>query len=138
MVPLLQETADWLGATVNSDAEAEQRVQAGLPAATVQRFLDKGLTRSEVFSLVLPLRTWMHRKNRRQPLSVTESEHALRIARVLARASVVLGTRQAALAWARAPKERFEGRKPMTLLATEPGARMVEEMLVQIDEGMFA
>ena len=30
------------------------------------------------------------------------------------------------------------GRSPIQMLATEPGGRLVEEMLIQIDEGMFA
>ncbi|MBV8829535.1 MAG: DUF2384 domain-containing protein, partial [Acidobacteriaceae bacterium] len=32
----------------------------------------------------------------------------------------------------------FEGETPMHMLETEAGARLVEEMLIQIDEGMFA
>jgi uncharacterized protein (DUF2384 family) len=38
----------------------------------------------------------------------------------------------------RQPKKRFEGETPMQLLQTEAGARLVEEMLIQIDEGMYA
>jgi putative toxin-antitoxin system antitoxin component (TIGR02293 family) len=62
----------------------------------------------------------------------------VRAARVLAKAGAVLGEDQSALAWLRSPKKRFEGRSPIAMLATEPGGRLVEEMLIQIDEGMFA
>lgn len=41
------------------------------------------------------------------------------------------------LAWLRKPHARLEGRAPLSLLRTDTGSRLVEELLVQIDEGMF-
>jgi uncharacterized protein (DUF2384 family) len=38
----------------------------------------------------------------------------------------------------RTPKRRFRGKSPLEAIATEPGGRLVEEMLIQIDEGIFA
>jgi uncharacterized protein (DUF2384 family) len=38
----------------------------------------------------------------------------------------------------REPRARFEGRTPLEMMVTEAGGRLVEEMLLQIDEGMFA
>jgi uncharacterized protein (DUF2384 family) len=38
----------------------------------------------------------------------------------------------------RKPKSRFEGKTPVDMLATEAGARLVEEIIVRIDYGMFA
>ncbi|HVA63283.1 MAG TPA: antitoxin Xre-like helix-turn-helix domain-containing protein, partial [Terriglobales bacterium] len=105
----LDAISDWLGVAVGSDFEAAHTLAAGLPNAVVQRFLDRGLTRNEVFGLILPLRTWKHRKSRKEPLSAEESERAWRAARVLARARQVLGGPDAALAWMRAPKRRFQG-----------------------------
>lgn len=130
--------AEWLGTAPASPHDALQWVEAGLPNSVVQRFLDRGLSRAEVFELVLPLRTWKHRKSRREALSPTESERALRAARVLAQAQVVMGGAEIAMNWLRTPKRRFHGRTPLHLLATEPGGRLVEQMLVQIDEGIFA
>lgn len=40
--------------------------------------------------------------------------------------------------WLHSPKQRFSGRTPMEMLATETGAHLVEEMLYQIDEGIGA
>lgn len=40
--------------------------------------------------------------------------------------------------WMRKAKKRFEGETPMQMLQTEAGARLVEQMLLQLDEGMFA
>jgi len=41
------------------------------------------------------------------------------------------------LEWLRKPHPRLEGRPPLSLLKTEMGSRIVEELLVQIDDGMF-
>jgi putative toxin-antitoxin system antitoxin component (TIGR02293 family) len=131
-------TAEWLGSAPASDQDAAAMAEAGLPNSVVQRFVDRGLTRPEVFELILPLRTWKHRKARREALSTAESERALRAARLLARARQVMGDQNMALAWVREPKRRFGGRSPLQLMATEPGGRMVEEFLIQIEEGMFA
>lgn len=129
---------DWLGAEAGSEQEMIRRVEAGLPLKTVDRLIQRGLTRDEVFEVIINPRTLKHRRSKREPLSKEESERAVRTVRILARAQTVLGGHDEALRWLRSPKKRFEGRPPMAMLSTETGGRMVEEMLVQIDEGMFA
>ncbi len=57
---------------------------------------------------------------------------------MLAQAQNVFGGEQQALAWMRQPKQRFEGRTPFEMLTTESGGHLIEEMLMQIDQGMFA
>ena len=129
---------DWLGTRAESEQEIVDLVEGGLPTKVVNHLIERGLTRKEVFEVIIPLRTWKHRKSRRQPLSKGESERVVRAARILARAQAVWGDQESALNWLRAPKKRFEGRSPLQMLSTETGGRLVEQMLVQIDEGMFA
>jgi putative toxin-antitoxin system antitoxin component (TIGR02293 family) len=129
---------DWLGTQAESEQRIVHLVEKGLPTKVVNHLIERGLTRNEVFGLIIPLRTWKHRKSRRQPLSKEESERAVRAARILARAETVMGDRESALDWLRSPKERFENRSPLQMLSTETGGRLVEQMLLQIDEGMFA
>ena len=66
-----------------------------------------------------------------------ESDRVLRVIRVLSLAESVYGSRERALAWLRNPHARLDGRTPLSLLNTDTGSRIVEELLVQIDEGMF-
>ena len=40
--------------------------------------------------------------------------------------------------WMREPRTSFGDRTPLQLLATEPGALAVEELLIGIEHGMFA
>jgi putative toxin-antitoxin system antitoxin component (TIGR02293 family) len=92
---------------------------------------------------VISLRTFRHRQERLKKgqdelLSPDESDKAVRAARVMALAERVFANREKALAWMRKAKKRFEGETPMQMLQTEAGARLVEQMLIQLDEGMFA
>jgi putative toxin-antitoxin system antitoxin component (TIGR02293 family) len=128
----------WLGTRAESEQKILCLVEEGLPTTVINHLIERGLTRHELFDIVIPLRTLKHRRSRHQPLSREESERAVRVARILARAQAVMGDEKAALEWLRAPKRRFEGRAPLQMLTTESGGRLVEQMLLQIDEGMFA
>jgi putative toxin-antitoxin system antitoxin component (TIGR02293 family) len=129
---------EWLGGHASSELELASLAERGLPLTTVGRMTRHGLTRDEVHSLVIHRRTFKHRKASRQKLSKEESDRAIRTARILARAQATLGDAGSALSWVREPKTRFEGKTPIQMMSTETGGRLVEEMLVQIDEGMFA
>jgi putative toxin-antitoxin system antitoxin component (TIGR02293 family) len=129
---------EWLGTSVESEQKIVHLVEAGLPTSVVGRLIRRGLSKEEVFRVVINPRTLKHRKSKNQPLSQAESERAIRAVRVLARAQSVLGEPQKALQWLRTPKKRFAGRSPMDMLSTETGGRLVEQMLIQIDDGMFA
>jgi len=128
---------DWLGTPAESEKKVVQMVESGLPVKVVGRLIDGGLSKDEVFHIIVNPRTLKHRKSKHQPLSREESERAVRTVRILSQAQTVLGDRQRALEWLRAPKKRFEGRSAMNMLSTEAGGRLVEQMLIQIDEGMF-
>jgi putative toxin-antitoxin system antitoxin component (TIGR02293 family) len=66
-----------------------------------------------------------------------ESDRVLRLVRVLSSAEEVYGSRERALAWLRRPHPRLDARSPLSLLRTDTGSRIVEELLLQIDEGMY-
>ena len=128
----------WLGTPVESEEKIIDLVEAGLPLKVINRLIERGLSKKEVFNIIVNPRTLKHRRSRHQPLSKEESERAVRAARILARAETVFGNETPALNWLREPKRRFQGRSPIQMISTESGGRLVEEMLIQIDEGMFA
>ncbi len=127
-----------LGLRSVSDRQLIQAIESQLPLEALTRLKKHGISSNEVYALIINPRTLKHRRTKRQPLSKEESERAVRVGRILATAQAVWGDEEAALKWMRTPKRRFEGRSPMEMLSTETGGRLVEEMLVQIDEGMFA
>jgi putative toxin-antitoxin system antitoxin component (TIGR02293 family) len=143
MAAMVQEIAGWLGTEPKTEYDLAQSVRNGLALETQTIFLAHGLTRDEFHRIVIPQRTFRHRTERRnkglqEVLSPEESDKAVRAARILAFAERVFAGRDKALSWMRQPKKRFHGDTPMTMLETETGARLVEQMLVQIDDGMFA
>ncbi|HWF09267.1 MAG TPA: antitoxin Xre/MbcA/ParS toxin-binding domain-containing protein [Bryobacteraceae bacterium] len=129
---------DWLGLPPPStDSEMLRIVEGRLAPAVIKRLISLGLQRSEIDSIIIPLRTLQHRRARRERLTVDESDRVLRVIRVLSLAESVYGSRARALPWLRRPNPRIDNRTPLELLETSAGNRIVEEMLVQIDEGMF-
>lgn len=130
--------AQWLGVTPTSDFDLAEIIEHGLPTEHIQRLREEGLTFTEVSELVIAPRTLKHRKSRGEALSPEEADRALRVARVIGQAEEVFANREKALAWLRAADDRLAGRTPLSMLRTESGGRLVEEMLWQIDEGVYA
>jgi putative toxin-antitoxin system antitoxin component (TIGR02293 family) len=135
---LHQQIAEWLGVRPpNNDGQILQMVEQQLPTSSISRLLALGISRQEIDALVIPLRTLQHRRSKREKLTIYESDRVLRVVRLLSQAEVIYGSRERALHWLRQPHARLNDRAPLNLIRTDTGARMVEEMLVQIDEGMF-
>ena len=88
--------------------------------------------------IVISPRTLKHRKARGENLSNEETERAVRVARMLAQAEQVFGSHDKALLWLRTADERLNNRTPLSMLPTEAGGRVVESMLWQIDDGIYA
>jgi putative toxin-antitoxin system antitoxin component (TIGR02293 family) len=129
---------DWLGLQApGTETDVLRIVEGKLAPTVIERLISLGLQRSEIDATIIPLRTLQHRRSRRERLTVEESDRVLRVIRVLALAESVYGSRERALAWLRNPHARLDGRAPLSLLNTDTGSRIVEELLVQIDEGMF-
>ena len=123
---------------IRSGEDVASLVEKRLPAAAIKALVRGGLSDAEVYQLIVPRRTLAHRIAKHQSLSQEESDKAVRVARITAMAEQVFGEPQRAWRWLRKAKPRFEGRTPVEMLATEAGARLVEEMIVQIDNGMLA
>ncbi|GEM_PF-840036 len=120
-----------------SDMEMVKLVHNRLPLSVIDRLLAEGVTKQEV-GLVAPARTLAHRRANAEKLTIEESDRAVRLARVVAQTESVFGSKDKAMAWLRQPMKRFEGNTPIEMLVSDVGSRLVEEVLVQIDEGFFA
>ncbi len=112
-------------------------VEGRLATSVINRLMGLGLERAEIDEAVIPARTLQHRRSRREKLTVEESDRVLRMIRTLSIAQAIYGSRERALAWMRRPQPRLEERTPLSLLRTDTGSRLVEELLIQIDEGMY-
>src|ERR1700723_376240 len=129
---------DWLGVQpAATEADLLSIVENRLAPGVINRLLALGFDRAEIDEVVIPARTLQHRRSRREKLTVEESDRVLRMVRVLSNAETVYGDRERALAWMRRANPRLDERTPLSLLKTDTGSRMVEELLIQIDEGMY-
>ena len=129
---------DWLGVhPTATEADLLSIVENRLAPGVINRLLALGFDRSEIDEVVIPSRTLQHRRSRREKLSVEESDRVLRITRALSAAEATYGSRERALGWLRRPIPRLGNRTPLSLLTTDSGTRIVEETLIQINEGMF-
>ncbi len=59
-------------------------------------------------------------------------------AEVIAKAMVVLGSREAVVQWLTASAMGLSQQKPIDLLATPMGTQLVEELLDRIEHGIYA
>ena len=114
-------------------------VEIGVPLSALEKFAaHSGIELKQLLDVVIPPRTLKHRRERKEPLSLDESDRLARVARLYELSVRVFGDAEKATRWLTRPKHRFEERSPLSMMRTEMGGRQVEEMLIQIDEGMFA
>lgn len=114
-------------------------VERGVPLSALQEFSAySGIALKDLLEVVIPARTLKHRRERKEPLNLDESDRLARVARMYELAVKVYGDRTDGRDWLLNPKDRFGGRSPLSLLRTEAGQHAVEEFLYQIDEGVFA
>jgi putative toxin-antitoxin system antitoxin component (TIGR02293 family) len=95
----------------------------------------KAFTEDEIYHLVAPKRTFARRRELKQPLTPEETDKALRLARIGKLAQSVFGDADKAGRWMRKPKTSLGGAAPLAYLASENGARLIEDMLYRIDAG---
>ena len=83
-------------------------------------------------------RTYQRRKSDRTPLTETEADRLLRVARIAQEAERVFGDAGKARGWLTKPSAVLGGAAPLALLGTDAGARDVEAELTRIEWGDFA
>ena len=128
-----------LGASkpLRGDHDVAAFVRTCVRPEAIGHLAQAGLGRRHL-ATVVPPRTLTHRRQRHERLSRDESDRAVRLARIVALAETVLGDRAAAIGWLSTPKRRFDGASPLDTAESEAGARLVEDLLWQADEGYFA
>ena len=114
-------------------------VEEGIPLARMEEFATaSGLPLRDIQDAILPARTLKHRKARNESLSLDESDRFARIVAVYDLAVQVWDEVEQARRWLLSQRRRFNDRTPMEMMRTSLGTDLVKEMLIQIQEGMFA
>ncbi|WP_420239886.1 antitoxin Xre/MbcA/ParS toxin-binding domain-containing protein [Telmatobacter bradus] len=118
------------------DLEAAEK---GIPLSVLEEFsAASGIVLKDLLDVVIPARTLKHRRARKEAFNLDESDRLARVLRLYEQAVRVFGQPEKARHWLLQPQKRLEERTPLAMMRSEIGGRMVEEWLIQIDEGMFA
>jgi putative toxin-antitoxin system antitoxin component (TIGR02293 family) len=127
---------------VTTEGDAHELVLRGIPAEAMAKLmagvssLSSGLL---LATIGISERSFARRKAApKTRLPVDESERLWRFAEVLAHATRVFGSQAEAEQWLDRPAIGLDRRKPIDLLRTHPGTRLVSEYLTRIEHGVYA
>jgi putative toxin-antitoxin system antitoxin component (TIGR02293 family) len=79
-----------------------------------------------------------HKSDYSRTLSTEQSSRTWSFARILTKATSVLGSQDAAEKWMIVPAMGLDNRRPIDLLATAAGTELVQEFLERLDYGVYA
>ena len=127
-----------LGAEIRSQADLALAVRRRLPLGTLKELVLAGISEQEIGRFVIPDRTRRHRAEREQPLTIEESDRAVRVARIQTLAENAFDDPDKANRWLRRPLAELGSEAPLSVAQTEAGARVVETILGKIAWGAAA
>jgi putative toxin-antitoxin system antitoxin component (TIGR02293 family) len=115
-------------------------IRKGFPASVFKSLGEQAKLSEETIcrSLRIAQRTAARRKQRGARLKPAESELLLRLARVLAAATDILGSRDKAREWLLAPNLALGNVPPIQILDTGIGFQQVIDVLKRIEYGVYS
>ena len=129
--PWLERVAQW------DEMEADRRIRNGLPieiATHLQSLLD--LSDEEAAHLIGRSRsTYARYRNAGRTLGPADSERAVRFAQLLVLAAETFGSLEDGAAWMQEENYALGGESPLKLAETDPGARVVRDLLLGLQHG---
>ncbi|MBX6743162.1 MAG: DUF2384 domain-containing protein [Acetobacteraceae bacterium] len=128
---------------LRSRLDAHDAILEGLPGAALKHLVDRLAVLREPASLEkalgMSLRTVQrHRDAPAKPLGREQSGRVWEFAELFAKATAVFGSKDEAERWMARPAIGLEQRRPIDLLATPEGRRLVAEHLERLEYGVYA
>ncbi len=139
----LQRVADLLGLRrkLRSPIDVHEALVHGLPGAALTHLIGRLATihsASLEKAVGMSVRTVQRRKGApAKPLSQEQSGRTWKFAEILAKATAVLGSQDDAEQWLERPAIGLDQRRPIDLLATPAGTRIVEDYLERLELGVY-
>ena len=129
-----------LGRAVKKPHDLADLVRRGLPTGSVKALAGRLDIRNAALSkkLGIPQRTLTRRLSGRARLTASESDRAVRLARVYANAVEMIGEEGKAVQWLQTPNRALGGERPIDQVDTDIGAREVEDILTRIAYGVYS
>jgi len=128
---------------LNNPLDVHEVLVRGLPGAALLHLMNNlVVVRSASLenAVGMSLRTIQRRKKRgaTKPLSQEQSGRTWKFAEILTKATAVLGTQQEAEQWLERPAIGLDQHRPIDLLKTSAGAKIVEDFLDRLEFGVYA
>lgn len=130
-----------LGSAIKSDLDAHELLHRGLPRGAVTSLVENlhvipVIEVSE--ALGVSLRTLQrHKSSPVALLDVQQSGRTWKFAEILAKATGVLGSQDEAEQWLRRPAIGLDQRRPVDLLTTPAGVKLVEDYLGRLEYDVY-
>jgi putative toxin-antitoxin system antitoxin component (TIGR02293 family) len=133
-------SASLLESELDDHAEMAKLVLQGIDPESLLQLRDLfGFSVQEIADLVdMSKSTLVRRIAKHQLLNQEESERVLRFLRLFRKALSVFRTKEAAVNWFQTELKALGDKTPLEFAKTEPGARLVENILGRILEGVFS
>jgi putative toxin-antitoxin system antitoxin component (TIGR02293 family) len=128
-----------LGGEVASEADLARLVRRRMGLRVLSHLRKRGgFSDQEISRFVIPERTQRHRRAKKQPLTIDESDRVVRLTRIQSMAEDVFGDAEKGNRWLRERLGILDGNTPLDLAQTESGARVIEQLLAKLDWGAAA
>jgi putative toxin-antitoxin system antitoxin component (TIGR02293 family) len=124
------------GRSFRTASDIQAAIREGFPQTVVVEVMHAaGLTLKELASSLDLSPRSLQRRRREGRLARHESDRLYRLARIIALAKRYLGDDESSTRWLRRPIRALGGSIPLQWIDTEPGARLVENVLGRIAYG---
>jgi putative toxin-antitoxin system antitoxin component (TIGR02293 family) len=147
MMDGLQETLDLLGgdrilgSAIHTELDVHELLHRGLPRGALSKLIDNLhviQVDEATEALGLSLRTLQRHKNTPVvPLDVQQSGRTWKFAEILAKATRVLGSQDEAEQWLERPAIGLDQQRPIDLLTTPAGVKLVEDYLGRLEYDVY-
>ena len=130
-----------LGATIKSELDVHELLHRGLPRAAVSSLVEKlNIVEAAEASEALGMSVRTLQRHKVAPverLDVQQSGRAWKFAEILAKATRVLGSQDEAEQWLKRPAIGLNHERPLDLLTTPAGVKLVEDYLGRLEYSVY-
>jgi len=122
---------------VTNDTDADDQIREGYSVDVALRLQEVlGLSDERMAEILgRSRRTYRRYQSADKRLGLSESERLFRYLRLLSRAEDVFGSQEKAAWWMNEPNAALDGREPVEVALTTPGAVVVEDLLGGLEHG---
>lgn len=125
-----------LGHSLRTAADAQAAIREGFPRSVIDEVMRSADLRLKEVAAAIDLSPRSLQRLRKEwRLTPFQSDRLYRLARIVVLAKRSLGDAERALRWLKRPNRALGGVAPLEAIDTEPGARMVENILGRIAYG---